>query len=315
MLSNRPIIRTASRKQMAEMLVDSYRADRVSYSRSDAPFLGIANRAELPAITLHYCRFSSPFAIQFADMPGYQQFFCLSGFGRLRSAGRTVELTPHTSVITQTGQAFEVEYSDDYAHLVLQVDEQRLKRRFELMSGGDGPLPIPILEAIPAIAVARVKSLALTLAKHLPETNDADDLISTELAEVVVGGFLSENQKHASGRRDVGAKRAPRVGSDRLEEFIKAHWDRALTVEDVAQACGVGVRSLFNRFSDEFGMTPLAYMRGVRLDQARRLLSHKDNQLSVLDIALKCGFSSFGHFASRYRERFGELPSETISRG
>jgi len=53
----------------------------------------------------------------------------------------------------------------------------------------------------------------------------------------------------------------------------------------------------------------------VRLDQANRLLLAANGPVSVIDIAMTCGFASLGHFARRYREKFGELPSATIARG
>jgi len=35
---------------------------------------------------------------------------------------------------------------------------------------------------------------------------------------------------------------------------------------------------------------------------------------TVTAIALECGFGNLGEFASRYRRRFGEKPSETFRR-
>jgi transcriptional regulator GlxA family with amidase domain len=101
--------------------------------------------------------------------------------------------------------------------------------------------------------------------------------------------------------------------ADRLEAYIEANWHRPMTVEDVAQACGVSVRSVFARFRQRRGVSPAAYLRDLRLSNARNLLLDPTGG-SVIDVALKCGFASFGHFASRYREKFGELPSMTIAR-
>ena len=80
----------------------------------------------------------------------------------------------------------------------------------------------------------------------------------------------------------------------------------------MADACGVSVRSVYARFKECRGQSPLSYMRDVRLSRARDLLSDPLQPASVLDVAMRCGFSSFGHFARRYRERFGELPSDTV---
>jgi transcriptional regulator GlxA family with amidase domain len=52
----------------------------------------------------------------------------------------------------------------------------------------------------------------------------------------------------------------------------------------------------------------------VRLERARNLLLKPDDTASVTGIALLCGFSNLGHFANAYRNRFGELPSQTLHR-
>jgi transcriptional regulator GlxA family with amidase domain len=36
--------------------------------------------------------------------------------------------------------------------------------------------------------------------------------------------------------------------------------------------------------------------------------------MSVTAAALECGFSNLGEFAGKYRQRFGENPSETLKR-
>jgi len=37
--------------------------------------------------------------------------------------------------------------------------------------------------------------------------------------------------------------------------------------------------------------------------------------VSVTEVALSCGFNHLSKFAKSYRERFGELPSETLAQG
>ncbi|WP_413783242.1 helix-turn-helix domain-containing protein [Asticcacaulis benevestitus] len=48
-------------------------------------------------------------------------------------------------------------------------------------------------------------------------------------------------------------------------------------------------------------------MRHLRLQKAHSMLKGAPSA-SVVSIALHCGFSSFGHFARAYWQKFGELP-------
>jgi transcriptional regulator GlxA family with amidase domain len=68
------------------------------------------------------------------------------------------------------------------------------------------------------------------------------------------------------------------------------------------------------RVTKERGYSPQAFVRRIRLEQARALLLVCDETTSVLAVALKCGFHSFGHFAQSYRTLFGKLRSATLQR-
>jgi AraC-like DNA-binding protein len=63
------------------------------------------------------------------------------------------------------------------------------------------------------------------------------------------------------------------------------------------------------------GVTPHAFLLRHRLNKARSALLSKDADLvRVTDVALELGFSELGRFAVRYRQMFGESPSETLRR-
>ena len=55
------------------------------------------------------------------------------------------------------------------------------------------------------------------------------------------------------------------------------------------------------------GVTPYHYLVKIRLDAAASLLG--DTDLSVLDIALSCGYGSAAHFTAAFHKRFFQTPS------
>lgn len=84
-------------------------------------------------------------------------------------------------------------------------------------------------------------------------------------------------------------------------------------VTEVAAHVGVSVRALFEGFKTFRQVTPGEFIRNVRLDNARRdLLSGRG---TVTEIAMNWGYAHTGNFAGRYRERFGELPAQTLRSG
>lgn len=99
----------------------------------------------------------------------------------------------------------------------------------------------------------------------------------------------------------------------RVEEFIEANAEHPITVEDLAEHAGVSTRSLFAGFKKYRNTTPMARLRFVRMQRARRdLQSPIDKNVTVTGVALNWGFSHLGRFTAEYRKIFGESPSETL---
>jgi AraC-like DNA-binding protein len=100
----------------------------------------------------------------------------------------------------------------------------------------------------------------------------------------------------------------------RAEAWIDTHLTEALSVEDVASAFGISTRTLRLAFRRVRGCSPLRAIIFRRLDRVRAALAAAAPGTTVTDIATGCGFFELGRFAVRYRQRFGEKPSETLAR-
>ncbi|WP_432849373.1 AraC family transcriptional regulator [Amycolatopsis sp. CA-161197] len=73
---------------------------------------------------------------------------------------------------------------------------------------------------------------------------------------------------------------------------------------------GVSGRRVQQGFQEHLGITPMAYLRRVRLERARQDL--RENAGSVSDVANRWGFSNLGRFSRAYREQFGKTRSATL---
>lgn len=84
---------------------------------------------------------------------------------------------------------------------------------------------------------------------------------------------------------------------------------------DLAEAAGVSQRTLEIAFVDATGITPGKYLKRLRLNQVRESLAKGSSEvISVTQAALSAGFTHLGRFSADYRQLFGELPSDTLSR-
>lgn len=111
------------------------------------------------------------------------------------------------------------------------------------------------------------------------------------------------------------AARPAGTGRSRVREvmdFLDAHPEDVTSTADLAATVGVSERSLQAGFRELAGMSPMAYLRGVRLDRVNLELATRGG--SVTDVAARWGFFHPGRFAHQYRDRFGELPSDTARR-
>jgi transcriptional regulator GlxA family with amidase domain len=89
-----------------------------------------------------------------------------------------------------------------------------------------------------------------------------------------------------------------------MEESLEEPISRARLAASVA----LSSRQLERLFRKYLGRTPTRYYLELRLARARLLLLQTD--LSILDVALACGFVSASHFSKCYREFFNKTPRE-----
>lgn len=96
-------------------------------------------------------------------------------------------------------------------------------------------------------------------------------------------------------------------------DWLSTRLDEPIQLETLATVAGVRPRTLQLHFKEHLGTTPLGWVRRTRLARARQQLTAAgEDETNVTDIALANGFNQFGRFAARYRNQFGELPSQTL---
>lgn len=96
----------------------------------------------------------------------------------------------------------------------------------------------------------------------------------------------------------------------RATDFIQANAKAPVSLSDIAKASHVSVRGLQVGFSRFHGVTPMAYLRQVRLAGVYADLCAADDTPSIAEIAKRWQFSHLGLFAQMFRKAFGILPSD-----
>ncbi len=82
--------------------------------------------------------------------------------------------------------------------------------------------------------------------------------------------------------------------------------ERPLSITALALRAGQSQRQLEMRFARSLGVSPARYYLRLRLQTAHRLVS--DTQLSIREIALRCGFDSLSSFSRAFKRQYGDNP-------
>lgn len=148
----------------------------------------------------------------------------------------------------------------------------------------------------------------LSLVRQIPSARQ-------HLEQLVLTGFLlAHTHNYSRALHQPQAAAAPNYVK-RAEAYIEAHFAEPLSLADIAVQAGVGARSLQTGFQSYRNMTPIAFLREVRLRHAHQALLNADPAFAtVTDIAISCGFSHMGEFARLYARTYGVSPRHTLQR-
>lgn len=95
-----------------------------------------------------------------------------------------------------------------------------------------------------------------------------------------------------------------------MQDFLRENMAEPVTAHQMALVAGVSLRSLYAGFKDHGGVSPMQYLRSLRLEAARQALLSEPAR-SIASVAMRWGFAHLGRFSMEYKARFGESPSQS----
>lgn len=160
-------------------------------------------------------------------------------------------------------------------------------------------------------------NMVLTFKEQLfrPDSLLNHPMVGLPIVDSLVRGFLLAADHSLCDAVAADAGQAPppavRAAIDILEQ--EAHLP--ITVSSLAARSHVSVRSLQEGFRSHLGVSPMTYLREVRLRRAHQTLLESDpSEVTVASVAHRWGFTNLGRFAALHAERYGEVPSVTLYR-
>lgn len=92
-----------------------------------------------------------------------------------------------------------------------------------------------------------------------------------------------------------------------IQLWIHDNYSRTITIAELAKRFGMSTRTLNRRFKVATGTAPLAYLRDIRVKNARELL--KTSNLSIVEVAEKTGYQDGAYFAELFKQQLNTSPS------
>lgn len=148
--------------------------------------------------------------------------------------------------------------------------------------------------------------LAQALLPVLERPHEACTLFIDQMGLVICTHLISRYGGGAPADRR-RSQRLSRQHAARAQELLGERLDGAVSIAEVAQACGLS-RSHFTRaFRSTTGLAPYQWLQAQRIERACALLQ-QDARLSLVEIAAQCGFADQSHFTRTFTQLKGLPP-------
>ena len=304
-------------EETTEFFRQMYVGNRTSFRRVAPRAQFAAEFAEAPTMRSDRLQGALTMDIE-AGALGYVLFGRLHrGTWSLTSGGREASLGPGDSILYPTSTPFRLE-AQNFDFRVVCVP---LARVSALASSHAGIDPEDLrFDSMTPLSPTMARHFNSTLALVQRELSEPDSafahpLVAEHLTQTMTAAVLATFANTAmttAGRS--GSSRVAPATVRRAVAFIEEHAGEPMTLADIAAAAGVQPRALQTAFGRYFDLTPMAYLRRVRLERAHRDLQAGDAAAGagVAEIAARWGFARAGRFAARYQQTYGQTPSHTL---
>lgn len=190
------------------------------------------------------------------------------------------------------------------------VIEQLAPAKLEWLRRAQGERNLPLTPEVAAAIRQMLLAVSADAERRIDSLADAAaemELLSSTLTQALVLAMSSSRADHSIPRRADSRMKVVR----RAIDFMRERLHEDIGIPEVCAAAGASRRTLQYCFEEFLHTTPQAYLRALRLNEARRTLKSRADQ-PITELASELGFASASHFTRHYKLMFDELPSETL---
>ena len=274
----------------------------------------------LRALSLTRVRYGREVEVDCGPLDGFYLIqMPVHGSARLQAREGMVRTHPEHYAVMSVHQPVPLRLLADCDAYVLKVSEQRLRETCALMLGRE-----PAGEVHFATDLSRrsacgrrwhelVQFFVADLRHRGPDMDSP--LRDAQMEQLVISTLLMAQPSNVIKALREPSRPLDKTYVRKARDYIEAHAAEPITIESCARNAGVSTRALFAGFRRYLDTTPMAYLKGVRLQRVHAdLLDPQSGMRNVTEAAYRWGFTHLSNFAADYKQRFGERPSETFRR-
>lgn len=154
-----------------------------------------------------------------------------------------------------------------------------------------------------------IHQLSMNCLKELEAKSFAYDFnVRSNLSMLLVSlARILMNQSSQTSNPSVG-KKTQSPFFHRILEYIDAHSNENLQVQQLADKCGMSYSNFAKLFKETYGRSCKEYIEYIRINKAEEMVLYSDYTLSY--IALETGFADCSHFIRTYKKFRGKTPKK-----
>lgn len=287
------------------------------FEQSPSNFHYTHNSICLQNITINAISYGSSVVLKLRDIHRFFFFvLVLRGNCRIASGESGFVAKANEMFVINAGQPIYAELSNGFQEIVVGVDIDALTPAILRMI--DRPVSVPIHFNCAPLPLDGDRGSLGRFIHMLCAEMDAErapfefKAIGDLYEQTLLSLMLTSLPHNYSEWLQHGVPAAIPYYVRRAERFIRDNLHSALTLDDIVQASGTGMRSLHQAFREFRRTTPMLYLKECRLQLARAHLQDKRLQdRSIAELAQQVGFEYPSKFSRAYKLRFNELPSTT----
>jgi AraC-like DNA-binding protein len=265
-------------------------------------------RVDTPYAGLSIFRIASTTVVRKEPAFGVTLGLVVQGGKALRVAGRTLQITPAAYLVVTREMQYDATVrpaseAEPFLGVSLTFPPELVAKAMMALAGGHdarseppmaaftAPLEAPLVDAVSRLLHAVDDPVERRTLAPLAVEELAYRLLRSDAAAAMRGAF-----RPGDARPITEAMRLMR-----LQAF------RPLSVEAIARQVAMSPSHFAHRFRAVARMSPMRFVKEVRLDAARTLLLNDGVRAS--EAALRVGYESAAHFSRDFKRRFGASPA------